>query len=224
MSTNERWQVPSAQAVQNPAWRRMVSSVIHRCRWFEVRCDTVVQPDGQVGVYHHVLAPGSVTVLAIDAGWVLLTRQWIYTHGGTQWRLPSGGIDPGDADPLAAARRELAEETGFVASSWVSAGRVHGADSWSNHVDHVFVATGLTEGLAHLGGGEADLRLEWLPFQDAVDLVLAGDIPHAGSAYALLAHAARIAEGQPADQRQVSRRFLDGKRETASVPAELMKS
>jgi ADP-ribose pyrophosphatase len=120
-----------------------------------------------------------------------MTRQWIYTHGSTQWRLPGGGIDPCDADPLCAARRELAEETGLRAATWERLGRIHGADSLSNHVDHAFLATRLTQGAADPGGGEIDLAMSWLPFDDAVTLVTSGQVPHAGSAYALLLLAVR---------------------------------
>lgn len=181
------------------SWRRLASSAVHTTPWFEVRRDTVVGPDGAPGVYHHVVTPGSVTVLALgDEDRLAMTRQWIYTHGGIQWRLPGGGIDARDADPLAAACRELAEETGLRANKWSSIGRIHGADSLSNHVDHAFLATGLTEGPISRGPGEADLSVSWLPFNCAVDLVTSGQVLHAGSAYALLLVAAhRVAGMQP---------------------------
>jgi len=163
------------------------SDVVHTTPWFVVRRDAVVRPDGAADVYQHVIAPGAVTVLALDPQHrVALTRQWIYTHGSTQWRLPGGGIDHCDADPLAAARRELAEETGLRAAEWTPIGRVHGADSLSNHVDHIFLATGLTQGPPDPGGGEVDLAMSWLPFDEAVRLVTGGQVPHAGSAYAVL--------------------------------------
>jgi 8-oxo-dGDP phosphatase len=174
----------------------VASRIVHATPWFVVRRDAVVRPDGAHDVYQHVIAPGAVTVLALGADdQVAMTRQWIYTHGGTQWRLPGGGIDRGDADPLAAARRELAEETGLRAQVWTQIGRVHGADSLSNHVDHIFLATELTQGDADPGGGEMDLALSWLPFPQAVTLVTAGAVPHAGSACALLLLAVRRGAG-----------------------------
>ena len=66
-------------------WQRLATNVVHRSPWFEVRSDDVVRPDGGHDTYTHVVAPGSVTVLAIqDDDHVVLTRQWIYTHGGTE--------------------------------------------------------------------------------------------------------------------------------------------
>ncbi|GAA1288676.1 NUDIX hydrolase [Saccharothrix xinjiangensis] len=178
-------------------WQRLATDVVHSSPWFEVHRDAVVRPDGGHDTYHHVVAPGSVTVLALDDDdHVVLTRQWIYTHGGTEWRLPGGGVDAEDANPEEAARRELAEETGLRAVNWLRIGRVHGADSLSNHVDHVFLATGLSAGGAALGPGEGDLRVHRIPFDDAVDLVLRGQLPHAGSSYALLSTALRRTGGR----------------------------
>ncbi|MFD5829896.1 NUDIX domain-containing protein [Lentzea sp. NPDC060358] len=173
-------------------WQRLATNVVHRSPWFEVRADDVVRPDGGHGTYTHVVAPGSVTVLALqDDDQVVLTRQWIYTHGGTEWRLPGGAVDTADADPLAAARRELAEETGLRARTWEPLGQIHGADSLSNHVDHIFLATGLTQGEQALEPGEADLCVRTMPFCRALDLVRQGMLPHAGSSHALLVMALR---------------------------------
>lgn len=179
-------------------WRRLDSVVVHRNPWFEVRRDSVMRPDGCQGSYSHVVTAGSVTVLAMDdRDQLAVTRQWIYTHADTQWRLPGGGIEPFDAGPLIAARRELAEETGLHATRWEPLGRINGADSLTNHVDNVFLATGLTMRERHLDPAEADLELCWLPFSRALELVTSGELAHASSAYAVLSIALRRAGGCP---------------------------
>ncbi|GGS52147.1 MULTISPECIES: NUDIX domain-containing protein [Actinokineospora] len=180
-------------AAERRPWRLLKTRELVRGPYFAVRRDDVIRPDGAQDTYDHVVAPGSATVLAIDdEDRVVLTRQYIYTWGTRQWRLPGGGVDVTDTTPLAAARRELAEETGLSASHWETLGQVHGADSLSNHVDHVFLATGLsTSGPQALEPGEADLDVVRLPFAEAVALVEKDQVPHAASAYALLRAALR---------------------------------
>lgn len=175
-------------------WRRRSSEVVLSTPWFEVHDDDVLRPDGSPGRYHRIVTRGSVTVLAIDdTDRVVMTRQWVYTHGSTQWRLPGGGIDDGDTDPLHAARRELEEETGLRAGRWESLGRINCADSLTNHVDHLFLATELTSGTQRLEPGESDLEVVRIPFADALSHTLRNEVPHAGSAHAVLTAAARRA-------------------------------
>lgn len=187
----------AAKAAASPSsaaspWPLRHSRTVYATRWLEVRHDAVIRPDGAEDYYDHVVLPASVTVLALSAdGNVPVTRQWIYTHGERQWRLPAGGVDSGDDTVAAAAQRELMEETGLTAGQWQLLGTVSGADSATNHRDHVFTATELVPGDARPGPGEADLEVHWLPFGKLVDLVMSGQLRHAGSAFAILATAVR---------------------------------
>lgn len=168
-------------------WARLASEVRFTSDWFEVRRDVARRPDGSVGHYDHVVVPAAVTVLAVDDQCrVAVTRQWIYTHRAQQWRLPAGRVEDVDAAPVVAAQRELAEETGFVAAEWLELGTVNCADSLTNHQDHAFFATGLTLGETRLEPGEADLELHHLPVDRLVEMTLAGELPHAGSTFAVL--------------------------------------
>jgi len=179
-----------------PPWRLRDRTTVHDTRWLAVCRDQIVCSDGSDYVYDHVLLPASVTVLAVrDDGMVPVARQWIYTHRQRHWRLPSGGVDRADLDPEAAARRELKEETGLTAAEWESLGTVNGADSATNHRDHIFRATGLTAGDADPGEGEGDLVVHWMPFAAVLDMVMNGRIGHAGSTFAVLMAAMRRCDG-----------------------------
>lgn len=179
------------------AWSTLSRVLVLDTEWMQVAQDSVRQPDGRVGRYDHVLLPASVTVLAVrpgQYGWeVPVTRQWIYTHGGTQWRLPAGGVGPA-RDAAAAARSELREEVGVAAGRWHVLGQVNGADSATNHVDHLFLAQELSEvpGGPVLEPTEADLTVHWLPLTGVVSMVRRGHILHAGSVAAVLLGAIRL--------------------------------
>lgn len=198
----------SVDAVDSPdgsPWPLVESRVMCRTGRLTVHSDRVVSPGGAPFSYDHVRMAGSVTVLAVDE-WdrVAVTRQWIYTHGERQWRLPGGAIEESDTVPANAARRELAEETGLTANLWEPLTIVHGADTLTNHEDHLFIATDLAAGPTTLDSGEVDLTLHWVPFDQLVDLVVAGEMPAAGSAHAVLLMAVRRATTglrtlQPAD-------------------------
>lgn len=167
------------------AWQRLESTVVHQTPCFQVRNDSIIRPDSVRDTVEYVVSPGSVTVLAIDGDDnVLFTRRWLYIHGGSQWRLPSGDIRERETD-VTAAQRELLEATGLRCEQLQSLGVVHGADSVCDHEDHLFLATGLS--------GTRSPGVRKLSFEDAVDLVLSGQVPHAGSACALLTTAVRRA-------------------------------
>lgn len=73
------------------------------------------------------------------------------------------------------------------AADWASLGAINCADSLTNHRDHAFFATGLSNcGQRRLEPGEADLKLHWLPVEQVLDMVLGGQLPHAGSTFAVL--------------------------------------
>lgn len=179
-----------------PGWSCVSSEVRFSSGWFTVRRDRARRPDGSLTDYDHVVAPEAVTVLAVGADRrVVVTRQWIYVHHETQWRLPAGRVDR-DETPPEAARRELREETGFSAERWTALGTINCADSLTNHRDHAFLAQGLTAGVQRLEPGEADLRVHRLSPDQVVDLVLAGRMPHAGSSFAVLLAQAKGLLGQ----------------------------
>src|SRR5256885_12457990 len=82
---------------------------------FNVRRDHVKEPGGIVSTREIVTHRGSVVLLpSFPDGSILLVRQYRHAAGSYLWELVAGHIDPGER-PLAAARRELAEETGYTA-------------------------------------------------------------------------------------------------------------
>jgi 8-oxo-dGTP pyrophosphatase MutT (NUDIX family) len=100
-----------------------------------------------------------------------------------------GGAPLNEA-PLAAAKRELKEETGLTAESWTELMRLHTSNSITDELGFVFLAEGLTAGEPEFEDTE-DLEIRRLPLREALALVETGDITDAMSVAALLGLAAR---------------------------------
>lgn len=173
----------------NP-WRRRSRRSVYRNAWIEVLHDEVARPDGSDGIYgvvhFHERAVGVLPVA--DDGRLLLVGQFRYTLDRYSWEIPEGGV-PMDEDPLDGARRELAEETGFTATTWRL---LIPAFSLSNSVGDqtgcVFVASGLEPGTADPEPSE-DIALRWVTLDEALALVDDGTIEDSVTQVALLRHA-----------------------------------
>ncbi|GAC1506176.1 MAG: NUDIX hydrolase [Candidatus Dormibacteraceae bacterium] len=122
----------------------------------------------------------------------VLVRQWRHAWEESSWEVPAGTVSGGEA-PLECAKRELEEETGLVASSYTSLGVVHGAAFLTGRA-HLFLAQAITESARKPEAYEQDMEVLRLPFKDAFDASLDGQIAHSGSVTALsrAAHALRL--------------------------------
>jgi len=142
-------------------------------RLLQVHKDLVRLPGGGTATREVVEHPGAVAVVAVTRdSRVLLVRQWRHAVGGALWEVPAGTRGSGE-DPLGTARRELAEETGFSASSWSLLGQANVSPGYSDEVLTFFLAEDLTEGETH---ADADERLDVRPFAgpEVAELVRSG--------------------------------------------------
>ncbi|WP_433324762.1 NUDIX domain-containing protein [Spirillospora sp. CA-294931] len=153
---------------------------------FSVRRDEVRMPDGSGGseiVQRDVIEhPGSVGVLALDgAGRVLLLRQYRHPSGFLLWEAPAGLRDV-EGEPLhELAARELLEEAGQRAARWDTLIDVLPSSGMSDERVRIFLARDLTEVPAdqidfERVHEEAEMPVVWVPLDDAVAKVLAGEI------------------------------------------------
>ena len=151
----------------------------------KVHRDTVRLPDGTTGSREYVRHPGAVAMVPLfDDGDVLLERQFRYPHGRTFIEVPAGKLETGEP-PLETAKRELLEETGYVAADWTHLGAVHTTIGYSNETIELFVAKKLTAGTARLDAGEF-LEVLKVPFAEAIAMIRDGRITDAKSLAALL--------------------------------------
>ncbi|NHZ35031.1 NUDIX domain-containing protein [Massilia rubra] len=134
--------------------RRIDGGVAYDGSFLKVSHDRVTLPNGAVATREYIRHPGAVVILPIlDDGRVLLERQFRYPLGRVFIEFPAGKIDAGE-EPLACARRELQEETGYTATDWQFVSTIHNAIAYSDEHLELFVARGLTAGPAKLDDGE----------------------------------------------------------------------
>jgi ADP-ribose diphosphatase len=158
--------------------RVLSSRVVFRGPVFYVTSDRVQEPGGIVARRDVVRHPGSVVILAADDSRrplrVLLARQYRSASGQFRWEFPAGRIDPGEA-PLAAARRELLEETGYTARHWKRALFFYSSPGFLDETMAIYLASGLVPGQAQPEEDEI-IRKRLFPLPSAVRMVMRGRI------------------------------------------------
>ena len=160
-------------------WTRRRRRTAYENAWVTVWHDEVTRPDGGPGIYGVVhFANVAVGVVAIDDDdRVILVGQHRYTLDAYSWEIPEGGVPVGET-PLDGAKRELREETGLDAAAWREIGRSHLSNSISDEEALIYLATGLSEGVATPDGTEA-LEVKWVPFEEALAMTFDGRITDA---------------------------------------------
>ena len=118
-------------------------------------------------------------MIAWDGDRLAMVSQWRHATGQVLLEIPAGTLEPGEP-PAETARRELAEEVGLAADTWVEGPRFYTAPGFCTELMHLYLATGLTE---TAGEADADELLErsWLSLPDAIAAADDGRITDAKS-------------------------------------------
>jgi ADP-ribose pyrophosphatase len=158
---------------------RVLSSLeVYRGPAFWVTTDQVLEPSGLRGRRDIVRHTGSVVILPVDETQseprVLLVRQ--YRHAAQQhlWELCAGRIDKGENE-LAAAKRELIEETGFTAAHWKRILKFYASPGFVAETMSIYLAKGLRPGPAQPEEDEV-IEIKFFPLSTVVRMVMAGRI------------------------------------------------
>jgi 8-oxo-dGTP pyrophosphatase MutT (NUDIX family) len=120
--------------------------------------------DGHEVTREKVWHPGAVGILAVDASQVWLTRQPREAAGASaSLEIPAGKLDVPGEEPLASAKRELAEEIGKQAARWEEIFAFYTSPGFSDERVWLYLATDLSDSE---GGAEAeeDERIEIVPW------------------------------------------------------------
>ena len=122
----------------------MKIELVHKNPWFKVTKEQFTRHDGVKCTFYVVNKPSAVFIVPIDYDdSVYFIKQFRHATRTWGWELPAGSTD--GEDPLAAAKRELQEETGLVANTMKPKGRIHLAPGISTNAGHIYVARDLVQ-------------------------------------------------------------------------------
>lgn len=171
---------------------KVSSEVVFDGTLLHVRRDVVRLPDGRPANREYVVHPGAVLVVPVlPDGRLLIERQYRYPLDRVFIEFPAGKLDVGEG-ALATAQRELEEETGYRAASWVWLGVIHPVIGYSNESIEFYVAEGLTHVGAKLDEGEF-LDLAIMSVDELLAALDRGEITDGKTVASLLLYARRRA-------------------------------
>jgi 8-oxo-dGTP pyrophosphatase MutT (NUDIX family) len=174
----------------NP-WKTLNNTKIYENPWIVLEEHAVLNPSGNPGIYGKVHFKNmALAIIPIDeAGNTWIIGQYRYPLDVYSWEIPMGG-GPLELDQLESAKRELKEETGLKAEKWTEIMKIHTSNSVTDEVGYVYLAEGLTQGETEFEETEI-LQVKKLPFSEALEMVMSGEITDSLSIAGLL-KAARI--------------------------------
>jgi 8-oxo-dGTP pyrophosphatase MutT (NUDIX family) len=161
-------------------WKKLDARLVSRHRIFDLYDERFVSPrtgnECDAVVLH---AADWVNVIALSAdGACVMIRQFRYGNERETLEIPGGMIDPGES-PLTAAKRELREETGYVASRWTALGSSAPNPAFLNNRLFTFLAEDAVYEGEQEQDSEEDIHVELMPEAAVEQLISGGELDHA---------------------------------------------
>ncbi len=158
---------------------------IYKGKIINLRVDDALLPDGKTAKREIVEHNGGVCVAAVtENDEILLVKQFRYPYGEIIYEIPAGKRD-GDEDPLLCGKRELREETGAEAKTYMSLGLLYPTPGYCGEIIWLFAAKDITFGQNNPDEDEF-VEVEKVPFKTAVEMVMSGEIRDAKTQTAIL--------------------------------------
>jgi ADP-ribose pyrophosphatase len=153
----------------------VASQRVYEGRLINLRADTVRLENGRLTKREIVEHPGAVAVVALDEDDnVILIRQFRKAAGKELLEIPAGTLEA-DEEPIACARRELEEETGYRAKCVEQVGGFYSSPGFCNEYIHLYLATDLQKGRSAPEDDEA-IEIIQVALSDIPALISQGEI------------------------------------------------
>ena len=167
--------------------KTLSSQLIYDGRAVKLRVDTVQLPSGRETKREIVEHSDCIAVVAVDADEkVLLVRQFRKPIDKELLEIPAGGIDAGE-DPVAAVRREMQEETGYLPQKVERLGGFYSTPGYCTEYLHLYLATDLVPSQLHAEDTDSISTMA-VPVGKIPQLIASGDICDAKSIAGLFAY------------------------------------
>lgn len=176
---------------KNELYNKLAEKKVSRTEIFDGQivhlvCDDITLPNGQAATREVILHNGAVCIVPVtENNEIIMERQYRYPFDEVIWEIPAGKIDKGETDPLAAALRELREETGYTAENMQFIGMYYPSPAILSEKIYMYIATGLKKGEQELDEDEF-LDVQAVPFDKVADMILANEIPDGKTQAAVL--------------------------------------
>ena len=180
-------------------FQRRGKRTVYANPWIRFEAHDIVHPNGARGEHGAVVTPPASAVVVYDAGTVWLTRQARFAVDRVVLEVVKGGAEPGET-PLETAQRETREEIGIEAGRWDDLGIAYELPSLVDHSVSLFLARDLTHVATDHEHVES-IETVRMPFAEAVDAALNGELEDAITGLALLRAAHVFTREAAAEQR-----------------------
>ncbi len=161
------------------------NSVVYDGKILKLVLKDVLLPNGKTAKREVVAHSGGVGVIALTKDEeILLVKQFRSPYEKTVIEIPAGKKEPGE-DPLECGKRELLEETGFTAEKFIPLGELYPSPGYCGETIHLFLATSLNKSNQNLDEDEF-LTVLKIPFSEALDMVMSGEICDSKTMVAIL--------------------------------------
>lgn len=165
---------------------KITQSTTKKVDRFKVTVDRVILPNEEEKTFSYLEFAKGVCILPVtENNEVVCLKQYRHAMKDWQWELPAGMIEPKGSSPLEIAKKELEEETGFVAEHWLDLGSFYPSPGSTTEEIFLFAAAGLTKTEQKLENSE-QIELHTMSMEELKNLVAEGTFKHGAGLAAIL--------------------------------------